>query len=371
MKISYMAGILIPWTVSVLFPLLAGGELIFNGFNNSSTAFDSGSAISAVWDYEPLNPLITAGAGYAEKFTAMAGPGDWSLEAVVLPVSYWNQLNVRISIVADGGNTPTGAVIWSVTNPSQITTDSGVRTLPASGTLVQGGIYWLVVEPNLTPADETVDVYIQWNLASPSRVGMQARRLYDEGLWAGWTTGRQETAACAFNIHGNNLGGGSASGPAVNEPAPSCKQRCAKSRNKLNCWIACVKEQVKGRLSKTKSLKPGKMKFAGHKKAIPLSSQKAVSTSGDCGCFTEKSVVMVETTPDFTPGQTPSMVFSWTHVPGLLYEIQYATSLTATGWSVLKTLNADESSEGRFIHPMPTDEQNYYYRVVATRPGCD
>ncbi len=369
MKTSCGSRILILWIMLSLISFHAGAEVIFNGFNNSSGAYDSENAALAVWDYEPLNPLITAGAGYAQKFTAMAGSADWLLEAVVLPVAYWHQLNVRVSIVADQENCPTGAVIWSVTNPSQITTVSGVRTLPASGTLAQGASYWLVVEPAQMPADESMDVYIQWQLTSPPRTGVQARLLYDAGVWSFWSTGQQDNAACAFNIHGSRRGGGSLSSvtPSSNPPQ-SCKQRCAKSRRKLQCLINCVKSQIKARLSKSKQTGSKKAKSTRLKTLAPSSPSPSISGSSDCNCSPAKSVVTVDAVPDFSAGSGPSMILSWTYAPGYLYEIQYSTSLAATDWSVLKMLTPEEAAQGRFVHTLPPDQQNLFYRLMATPP---
>ena len=60
------------------------------------------------------------------------------------------------------------------------------------------------------------------------------------------------------------------------------------------------------------------------------------------------------------------MILSWTYMPGHLYEIQYATSLAATDWSVLKVLTPEEAARGRFVHPLPPNQQNLFYRLVVT-----
>lgn len=181
------------------------GEVVFNNFGPND-GFDLSGGHSAGWNvFSPSSPL-NGGIGSAARF--QVDSLSYSLTSVSLAMNRLQGTNnLAISIVADNGGLPTGAVLETiVSHPTGITTSPQILTYPSSldPVLIGGNSYWLVVQPtDLNLTDGNNNGAFNWWLGWNSPVGTAGFREFNFTTedWYDWQV-FPETLVPAFRIEG-------------------------------------------------------------------------------------------------------------------------------------------------------------------------
>lgn len=169
-----------------------------------------------------LGILTLTTAAHADEIYSTFGPGDtyqnaigWTISGSTSPVGnaysiaasfsvaqnynltsidvasfYVTGMNSFVySIVADNAGAPTGSSLWSLTTPIS----NGINTFGASGSLLAGNTYWLVMEPG------NADTWGAWNHSSVASNGFSTQQ--NGGAWTDSPGGTSPT----FRVNGTTV----------------------------------------------------------------------------------------------------------------------------------------------------------------------
>ena len=173
-------------------------------FNNMESGFSSANYHEIGWDYNSSDPSASFGLFHAVSFTSETATSDWDLGEVRLPLSLGSgNLNIKISLVEDKNGSPTGAEIWSITNPASINDQLIAHVFRASGIVAQASVFWIVAGPHVTPGDESADGIVRWYHAAPPTTSLESDNTFNgsSGNFLGWNNSAS-TDAAAIRVDG-------------------------------------------------------------------------------------------------------------------------------------------------------------------------
>lgn len=195
--------------LALLSPFNAGAAVIFNNFGTGDT-FDT--------DFDPAPQDVVwfqedeVGIAAATKFTVPAGPG-YNLSSVTLALDHDESfsINLKVLLVADNANSPTGATVEELLEAPPLTpvlpnlgSPAAVTFPSASNPVLTGGAsYWVVLRPAVeNTANNSNDGLVGWWPNSTGQSGGWSDQDFNFGssTWNAWNA--QSGATPAFRVEG-------------------------------------------------------------------------------------------------------------------------------------------------------------------------